>query len=233
MRRAGGHTIVDLVFNVTLSVVVLLVLAIILIKRLTNLADIESKAEVIVKVKWPLGRDDDVDVHMGQPDGERINYLNKTTNLMHLDRDDLGGTNDRIRLAGGRKITLPYNEEMVSIRGISPGLYAIQVHLYRRGKEPVTPFTVEITDLNPQAQSVFFESYEFVRKGEKSDSNADPSRAIFITWFEVSPDGKVVIRDGEPVNLKNRSLNWRLKAPRSFFSGAAPVRATPGSERSE
>ena len=49
---------------------------------------------------------------------------------MHLDRDDLGDKNDKIYLPDGSMIKVPQNQELLTIRGIVPGEYVLNIHMY-------------------------------------------------------------------------------------------------------
>ena len=51
--------------------------------------------------------------------------------LLHLDRDDYGTSNDRVVGPDGEPIEFEYNEEIVTIRGIVPGEYTLNLHLFQ------------------------------------------------------------------------------------------------------
>ena len=100
---------------------------------------------------------------------------------MHLDRDDLGRSNDVIRVAG-REIVHPLNQEIVSIRGIQPGEYVVYLHLYRAAPEarPV-PATVKVEKLNPKVEVIFYGEIVLGR----------PSEERTAVRFSVHADGDV------------------------------------------
>jgi len=72
---------------------------------------------------------------------------------MHLDRDDVGWRNDRIRLPDGTVAEVKINREVVSLRGIIPGEYVVNVHMYHMKSNDPTPVTIRLERVNP---------YEFV-----------------------------------------------------------------------
>jgi hypothetical protein len=86
---------------------------------------------------------------------------------MHLDRDDLGRSNDVIRV-GGREIVHPLNQEVVSIRGVQPGEYVVNLHLYRAASDarPV-PATIKVEKLNPKVEVVFYGEVVLARPSEE------------------------------------------------------------------
>ena len=131
-----------------LCFVAFFILSFILINPEQEDKNVDVNAEYIVYVSWPKELLDDVDVHIQDPSGNILNFSNRDIGLMHLDRDDLGGSNDRVVTNNG---TIRYNEnrEVVTIRGFVPGEYIINIHMYRKdGSEPV-PVTVKIDKLNP------------------------------------------------------------------------------------
>jgi hypothetical protein len=100
---------------------------------------------------------------------------------MHLDRDDLGRSNDVIRVAG-RDIVNPLNQEIVSIRGIQPGEYVVNLHLYRAAPDQQeVPATVKVEKLNPRVEVVFYGEVLLVR----------PQQERTAVRFAVAADGKV------------------------------------------
>ena len=68
---------------------------------------------------------------------------------MHLDIDDLGERNDIVQTEFG-EIEYNENREIVTLRGIVPGEYVINVHMYmRRDPSPTTLVTVQLDKINP------------------------------------------------------------------------------------
>ena len=110
--------------------------------------NVEAKAEFIITVDWPQEYDDDIDVYVEDPEGHLVSFRRREDGLMHLDRDDLGHRNDTIETQFG---TVKYgeNREIVTIRGIIPGEYVVNIHAYKKeGSEPI-PVTVVLDKINP------------------------------------------------------------------------------------
>jgi hypothetical protein len=89
-------------------------------------------------------------------------FRKREVGLMHLDRDDLGTLNDSQFVPGIGMVNYPYNREITTIRGIMPGEYVFNVHLYRKrrkGDYPI-PVTVLIEKLNPHVRLLYSTTVE-------------------------------------------------------------------------
>ena len=87
--------------------------------------------------------------------------------------------NDEVTTAAGT-ILFPENREIVTLRGIIPGEYVVNVHCYFKvGTEPV-PVTIQIDKINPYSV-VLRETVELANKGEE----------ITVTRFSVKGNGEV------------------------------------------
>jgi len=169
MRRSNpiGVGFTDLLFNALLGFVVMFVLAYLMINPIAKTGAVDAKAEFLITLSWPDGRTEDVDLYVEDPAGNLVWFRAREAGLMHLDRDDLGRSNDVIRVAG-RDIVNPLNQEIVAIRGIQPGEYVVNLHLYRAGPEGrAVPTTVKVEKLNPRVEVVFYGEVELVRPREE------------------------------------------------------------------
>ena len=99
-RYGSNLSFNDVLFNALLGFVVLFVLALLLINPITKKSDIPAKAEILITLEWDDMASDDIDIWVQGPTGVPISFQNKTNGVMHLDRDDLGTTNDRIVVDG-------------------------------------------------------------------------------------------------------------------------------------
>ena len=169
----------DLLFNILIGFVFLFIVSFLLINPIAKRADIEVKAEFLITVFWPDNLEDDVDIYVEDPIGNLVWFKSREPGLMHLDRDDLGKKNDEIVTAAGT-ILFPENREIVTLRGIVPGEYVVNVHCYfKAGPEPV-PVTIQIDKINPYSV-VLRETVDLTSKGEE----------ITVTRFSVNSNGKV------------------------------------------
>jgi hypothetical protein len=182
MRRSNhaGIAFTDLLFNALLGFVVMFVLAVLLINPIAESGAVDAKAEFLITLSWPEGRREDVDLYVQDPAGKMVWFRSREAGLMHLDRDDLGERNDVIEVAG-RQVINPLNQEIVSIRGILPGEYVVNLHLYRGdGAQPV-PATLKIEKLNPRVEQVFFGPLALIEQGDERTA----------ARFSIGSDGRV------------------------------------------
>ena len=133
MRRFGFNSnqetfdpFTDLLFNALLGFAFMFSIAFMLIKPTPEEAKIDPNAEYIITVSWPDEHPDDIDTYVEDPEGNIVWYHIRESGLMHLDRDDRGNFKDTIVL-DGEKINNPINQETVTLRGIMPGEYVVNV----------------------------------------------------------------------------------------------------------
>ena len=149
-RSTSNLAFNDLLFNVLIGFVMLFVIAFLLINPITKKADIPVKAEFIIILEWEQESVDDVDLWVQREDDKPVGFANRELTPLHLDRDDLGTTNDIVLIDGVTR-TLKSNREMTTIRGIVPGNYYVSVHAYMK-KDDTIPYTVTVMKVNPFKQ---------------------------------------------------------------------------------
>ena len=139
----------DLLFNSLIGFVALFFLAFILMNpERKEDKNVEAKAEFIITVDWPQDYDDDIDTYVEDPEGHLVSFKRREDGLMHLDRDDLGRRNDTIQTRFG-KVEYGENREMVTVRGIVPGEYVVNIHAYKKSDNRPTPITITLDKINP------------------------------------------------------------------------------------
>lgn len=147
MRRSdSGLAFIDLLFNTLLGFVILFFLAFILINPVAKVNDMPVRAELLMIVEWPGAHANDIDIWVEGPGKKVIGFQNKVEEAMHLDRDDLG-KND-VTYVDGIPMNPETSREIVTFRGISPGDYYVNLHVYY-GKTFPSSVTVTFMDLNP------------------------------------------------------------------------------------
>ena len=141
---------IDILFNILIGFVFLFLIAFLLINPVTKKNDIISPAEFLIVLNWPSHFDDDVDLWMRGPNGETVGFRSREVGIFHLERDDLGFSNDKV-IHHGNVIAVKKNQETVAIRGIYPGEYIISVMYYAAyaDKNKIIPFTVDVIKVNP------------------------------------------------------------------------------------
>jgi len=150
-RRTGSNLAFnDLLFNVLIGFVMLFVIAFLLINPIAKKADIPVKAEFVIVLEWDVDSATDLDLWVQLDEKTPVGFSNRENTPLHLDRDDLGTTNDKIVIDGVTKI-VKSNRETTTIRGIIPGDYFVAVHAYSK-KETVVNYTVTVMKVNPFRQ---------------------------------------------------------------------------------
>lgn len=136
---------------------------------------VESKAEFMITVTWDKNSSNDVDTYIEDPLGNLVFYRAKEKGLMHLDRDDYGITNDTIMMGDGKTVTVHENREIVSLRGIIPGEYIVNVHMYsERDKAEKTQVTVKLEKINPAFKTIAMKEVELRTTGDEKQHSDSP-----------------------------------------------------------
>jgi hypothetical protein len=124
-------------------------------------AGAEPPGNVIVEVRWPDQLDSDVDLWVEAPGDIPVGYSNNGGAIFNLLRDDLGQRADATDL----------NYEVTYSRGIPPGEYTINVHLYRNAGSvlpiPVTVVTSVKKSPAERARQLLASKVELVREGQE------------------------------------------------------------------
>ena len=201
-RRDQTDAFTDLLFNTLIGFVLMFAIAVIFLNPIAKTGAIESKAEYLITVTWPDGNPSDVDTWVQDPASNIVWYAAKEAGLMHLDRDDTGTTRDVV-VVNGTTITNPLNQETVSIRGIIPGEFTVNVHMYAfavtpearaQGIEPAVPVSVKVERLNPVVRVLFFDKVMLTEQGDEKTA----------VRFTVMPDGSVIDVNTLPKKLYGR-----------------------------
>jgi hypothetical protein len=151
---------------------------------------IDSKAEFIITMDWPDNHPDDLDMFVQDPAGNIAWYRRREAGFLVLDRDDRGGANDFI-IVNGQKIASPIREEIVTVRGIIPGEYTINVSHFQALTQSPVAAKVKVQKLNPTA-AVIWDNIVTV------DHTGDEKTAV---RFTLDAAGKVI-----DVNNRQKSL---------------------------
>lgn len=96
---------------------------------------VSAPGNVIVEIRWPDGSDADVDLWVQAPGDVPVGYSNKGGAIFNLLRDDLGRVGDPTN----------QNYEISFSRGLPPGEYAANVHLYRNPSAQPIEVTMAIS----------------------------------------------------------------------------------------
>ena len=171
----------DLLFNALLAFVFFFVVALLAMNPKAKTGDIPSKAEFIITVSWPDLNPNDIDTWVEDPTGNVVWFRQREAGLMHLDRDDRGLANDTL-IVNGKQIINPLNQEVVTLRGIAPGEFTVNVHYYESKDKLPVDVSVSVVKVNPRAEVVFYGTVNLAQKGAE----------LTAARFTVAPDGSVV-----------------------------------------
>jgi hypothetical protein len=153
---------------------------------------VDTKAEFLITMGWPDNHPDDIDLYAEDPLGNIVWYQAREAGFMVLDRDDRGNTNNSVYV-NGRKVMSPLRQEIVSIRGIVPGEYTVNVNYFLAVTAvPVpVPVSVKVEKVNPSVEVVFYDTImlDHVRQEKTA------------VRFRIAENGNVV-----DVNHRDKSL---------------------------
>ena len=165
-HRSTSDPFTDLLFNALLGFTFLFLIAIMFMNPVAKKGIINPKAEYIITIAWPDNSPDDVDTWVEDPNGNLIWFRNREAGLVHLDRDDRGQINDTITV-NGTEIQNPLNQEVVTIRGVVPGEYVVNVHYYATETKLPIRVTVKVSKVNPALEIVYYGDTLLEKKGEE------------------------------------------------------------------
>ena len=138
--------------------------------------DTAPPGNVMVEANWPPGMDSDVDLWVQAPGDLPVGYSNKGGAVFNLLRDDLG---HQLDLSG-------LNYESSYSRGVVPGEYTVNLHLYRnRAIATGVPVTVIVSTkpgTEAPARQILMSKVDLAREGQE--------RTVF--RFKLTEAGAVV-----------------------------------------
>ena len=132
-----------MLFKALQVVAFLFFIALLAITPQANDGKADSKAEFIITMDWPDNHPDDLDLFVQDAAGNVVWYRHREAGFMVLERDDRGGANDFI-LVNGKKIASPIREEIVTVRGIVPGEYTVNISHFQATTGQPVPATVKV-----------------------------------------------------------------------------------------
>jgi hypothetical protein len=152
---------------------------------------VDPKAEFLITASWPDNHPDDIDLFVQDPVGNMVWYRRHEAGFMVLDRDNRGGANDSV-IVHGERMRSPIRQETVTIRGIIPGEYTVDVYHFTALTGKPVPVSVKVEKLNPTLQLVDYSTVELDHGGEEktavrftvdakgavSDVNHDPKSLL-------------------------------------------------------
>jgi hypothetical protein len=153
--------------------------------------NVEPPGNVIIEARWPDDLDSDVDLWVQAPGDIPVGYSNKGGAIFNLLRDDLGRRADATEM----------NYEVTYSRGIPPGEYTVNLHLYRNTAQ-VVPIPVTIVasvkkTMQESARQLLATRIDLNREGQE--------RTVF--RFEIDDGGDLV--PGSVTSLQRPIRDWK------------------------
>lgn len=196
-RKLSNIAFLDILMNALVAFIALFILTVIRIKPSESEPAVKTDGKYIVVVTWNDASEDDVDTYVMDPRGNIAYFRNREAGLMHLERDDLGKRNDAIFGGRGEKIEVEKNEERVVLRGIVPGEYAVNVHMYSKKDRTDTRVKIALLKLDKADSPI-------VEKERVLKYSGDEKTAF---RFVLKSDGGVTGISELPRSIVNRG--WR------------------------
>lgn len=169
-RRASLSAIgqLDMILNAFLGITVLFILAYLQIKppEPDKPAILPIEGKYVIQATWPDGSTDDVDLWVRDPGGNTAWFSSRDVGLMHLEHDDLGARSDRLVSPAG-EVAIQRNEERVILRGVMPGEYVVNVHMYHKRDDGPTPVTISLYRLDGEGSTVAGRERVLERHGDE------------------------------------------------------------------
>ena len=156
----------DILFNALLGFAVMLFIAFALIKPDDKVGNINVKAEFLITVTWPDNLADDIDTYVRDPQDNIVWYNTLDRGFLHLDRDDRGEYLDQV-MVNGETVTFPLNQETVTLRGIIPGEYTVNVYNFLKPSNVPVPVSVKVEKLNPTVKVIYYQSMNLNGVGDE------------------------------------------------------------------
>jgi hypothetical protein len=142
-----------------------------------------THALYVIKLEWSGDSKDDLDLYASDPVNHVCYFKRLTDGLMTLEHDDTGSDSNSITLPNGEVVNSPWNFEQIDIKGIIPGEYVANVHLYAlRSPDPVSAVVTLFRMVNGTTVKVHDESVELKDRGDE----------VTAFRFTLLPDGTVV-----------------------------------------
>lgn len=191
----------DLLFNLVIGFVYLFVIAFILINPVAKKGDVIKKAEYMIVLEWNHEYNDDVDLWVKDPAGNVVSFLQKSKGLMHLEKDDLGHSNDIID-KGSQKKVIYLNREVLTLRGTIEGEYQIMAHVYNRkftmkdgeARQDLSGFLeITVIKINPYVET-YYAKVPYIETGQN----------ISLVRFSVGADDAYLGHNNNPSNFITR-----------------------------
>ena len=122
-KYSSMWAMLDIIFVFLLAVLFQYIVVLSILKTEESPPSLVDRNQYVIKMEWPPGMSVDMDLWVLDPTGSIVGYSRKEGNGVHLQRDDLGDSNDTVTLTDGSVKRSPLNEEVINIREFIPVSY--------------------------------------------------------------------------------------------------------------
>jgi hypothetical protein len=127
-----------------------------------------THALYVIKLEWSGDSKDDLDLYASDPVKHLVFFKRLSDGMMTLEHDDTGSDSNSTTLPNGEVVTSPWNFEQIDIKGIVPGEYVVNVHLYSASSPgPISAVVTLFQMVNGSTVKVHDESVELKEKGDE------------------------------------------------------------------
>lgn len=156
MRARVATPMIDLFLNMVLMVSGILILILLVFNDKESDPAVDNINKMVIIAEWNVESEDDMDIYVRDPAGNRVWYSNKKANGMILQYDDLGVNVDKVTTATGKIVDTHINREVVNIRQLIDGIYHVNLRLFNRKGEFKGPIetTVKGVVINPYKEYI-------------------------------------------------------------------------------
>ena len=140
-------------------------------------------SQYLIEMTWADDSVNDVDLWVENANGEIVFFRDREIGGMTLDTDNMG-INNRIKNELGEFKSAPGRREVISIRGIVPGTYTVNVMMYSNRNHEMERPRVTVRKLNPYREIAD-------RKVEIMDDGTE----VTVVQFTVDEKGNFVDKD--------------------------------------
>lgn len=109
------------------------------------------QAAYTLVMEWPAKSNDDMDLWASDSAGHVVGFKRREGgegSLMNLNHDNLGHSQNQ------QGTDLETNQEVIAIRGITPGEYIVNCHVYRKQDGTPTPVMIKLVKMKPHAEII-------------------------------------------------------------------------------
>lgn len=156
----------DMLLNVLMGFSIMVFISFALIRPDALTGNVNVQADYLITATWPDGSPDDLDLYVQDPAGNIVWYRSLEAGFLSLERDDRGLFHDTL-VVNDQKIENQLNQETVTLRGIIPGEYIVNVNHYVANSIDPVPVTLTVQRVNPRLEVIYHGTVTVDHRGDE------------------------------------------------------------------